>query len=408
VNAGGQVHEEKKEAIAPDPDQGGGDSGKELPVFESFDDMDLKETLLRGVYAYGFVKPSYIQQRGIRPVVEGKDTIAQAQSGTGKTGCFAIATLDRIDPAVPFAQAVILAPTRELAIQNQLVVAAMSQYMESLTSHHFIGGTSVRQDIQIAREGCQVVVGTPGRVNDLLNRGALKITHLKLLVLDEADEMLSRGFKEQIYDVFQFLPSDVQVALFSATMPKEVLELTRTFMRDPVRILVKEEEVTLRGIKQFYVNVEREDYKFDCLADLYGTLSIQQAIIYCNRKQRVEWLRDKMTQHDFTVACIHGEMDWHQRQSVMETFRAGTSRVLISTDLTARGIDVYGVSLVINYDLPTNLETYIHRVGRSGRYGRKGVAINLVTQNDAQKLQDLERFWSTCIEELPQDCADLV
>jgi len=256
--------------------------------------------------------------------------------------------------------------------------------------------------------GVQIVVGTPGRVNDMINRNALRLDRLKLFVLDEADEMLSRGFKDQIYDVFQFLPSNVQVCLFSATMPIEILQITKRFMRDCVRILVKRAELTLDGIKQFYVAVEKEDWKLDTLCDLYETLTITQAIIYCNTRRKVDWLTDKMTQRDFTVSAMHGEMTQQERELIMKEFRSGSSRVLITTDLLARGIDVQQVSLVINYDLPSNRENYIHRIGRSGRFGRKGVAINFVTSEDIPEMKELEQFYNTQIEEMPMDVADLI
>jgi translation initiation factor 4A len=231
---------------------------------------------------------------------------------------------------------------------------------------------------------------------------------MKMWVLDEADEMLSRGFKDQIYDIFRLLPQNVQVGLFSATMPPDVLDLTQRFMRDPIRILVKKDELTLEGIKQFYVLVEREDWKLDTLCDLYETVTITQAIIYCNMRRKVDWLSQKMQEKGFTVSCMHGEMDQKERDLIMMEFRSGSSRVLITTDLLARGIDVQSVSLVINYDLPTVRENYIHRIGRSGRFGRKGVAINFITHEDARTLRDIEQFYNTQVEEMPMNVADLI
>jgi len=301
----------------------------------------------------------------------------------------------------------VLAPTRELAQQIHKVTTHLSDYM-NVTAHACVGGTAVRDDIRTMQNGVQMVVGTPGRVNDMINRNALKLDNLKAFVLDEADEMLSRGFKDQIYDVFQYLPANVQVCLFSATMPIEILNITSRFMRDPVRILVKKEQLTLDGIKQFYVAVEREEYKLDTLCDLYETLTITQAIIYCNTRRKVDWLTDKMGQRDFTVSAMHGEMNQTERELIMKEFRSGSSRVLIATDLLARGIDVQQVSLVINYDLPSNRENYIHRIGRSGRFGRKGVAINFVTDEDVRTLREIEQFYNTKVEEMPMDVADLM
>ena len=259
--------------------------------------MNLKEELLRGIYAYGFEKPSAIQQRGILPVASGRDTIAQAQSGTGKTATFTIGVLQSIDEKLPKCQALLLAPTRELAQQIHKVVVALGDYMR-IKAHACVGGTAIRDDVRFLQEGVHVVVGTPGRVFDMINRSALRLDHLKLFVLDEADEMLSRGFKDQIYDIFQMLPQSVQVCLFSATMPLDIYQITQRFMRDPIRILVKRDEVTLDGIRQFYVNVEKEEWKFDTLCDLYETLTITQAIIYSNTRRKVDWLTEKMKERE--------------------------------------------------------------------------------------------------------------
>jgi len=374
---------------------------------DNFDDMKLKEELLRGIYAYGFEKPSAIQQRAIVPCLKGLDVIAQAQSGTGKTATFAISVLEKIDIRLQETQALILAPTRELASQIQKVVMSLGDYMGA-KCHACIGGTSVREDMRQLEMGQHVVVGTPGRVFDMISRKVLRANDIKQFVLDEADEMLSRGFKDQIYDVFRHLSEEIQVILLSATMPQEVLEVTSRFMRDPIRILVKKEEVTLEGIKQFYISVEREDWKLDTLCDLYETLTITQAVIFCNTRRKVDWLTEKMHERDFTISAMHGDMDQKERDVIMREFRSGSSRVLITTDLLARGIDVQQVSLVINFDLPTNRENYIHRIGRGGRFGRKGVAINFITDEDKRPLQDIEKFYNTQIDEMPMNVADLL
>jgi len=379
----------------------------EIEVIDSFDAMGLVEPLLRGIYAYGFEKPSAIQQRAIKPLMSGRDTIAQAQSGTGKTAAFTVGVLQQVDLTDPGTQALILAPTRELALQIQKVVIALGDYLK-VACHACVGGTSVREDMAALERGVHIVVGTPGRVFDMINRRALYTDTIKLFVLDEADEMLSRGFKDQIYDVFRFMPPKCQVGLFSATMPTDVLEITDKFMRDPVQILVKREELTLEGIKQFYVMVDREEWKLDTLCDLYETLTITQCIIYANTRRKVDWLVEKMQANDFTVSCMHGEMEQKERDIIMREFRSGSSRVLITTDLLARGIDVQQVSLVINYDLPTNHENYIHRIGRSGRFGRKGVAINFLTADDVRAMREIEQVYNTTVEEMPMNVADLI
>lgn len=374
-------------------------------VVYKFDDMNLKNELLRGVFGYGFEDPSAIQQRAILPIVEGHDVLAQAQSGTGKTGTFSIAALQRIDSSLKSPQALILAPTRELALQIQKVVIALAFHMD-VKVHACIGGTSFQEDAEGLRDA-QIVVGTPGRVFDNIQRRKFKTDNIKMFILDEADEMLSSGFKEQIYQIFTLLPPTTQVVLLSATMPKDVLEVTTKFMRNPVRILVKKDELTLEGIQQFYINVEQEQYKYDCLTDLYDSISVTQAVIFCNTRRKVEELTQKLKADNFTVSSIYSDLPQQERDIIMKEFRSGSSRILISTDLLARGIDVQQVSLVINYDLPTNKENYIHRIGRGGRFGRKGVAINFVTNEDVGAMRELETFYSTQIEELPSNIAEL-
>eukprot|EP00617_Octactis_speculum_P021182 CAMPEP_0185767116 /NCGR_PEP_ID=MMETSP1174-20130828/41755_1 /TAXON_ID=35687 /ORGANISM="Dictyocha speculum, Strain CCMP1381" /LENGTH=406 /DNA_ID=CAMNT_0028451163 /DNA_START=15 /DNA_END=1235 /DNA_ORIENTATION=- len=380
---------------------------KEVEVLQSFDHMDLREDLLRGVYAYGFERPSAIQQRAIKPIIMGRDVIAQSQSGTGKTAVFCIGSLQILEKQSNDTQVLIMSPTRELAEQSQKVCLALGDYM-NVQCHACIGGKSIGEDIRRLDYGVQIVSGTPGRVFDMIRRRHLRTRNLKMLVIDEADEMLNRGFKEQIYDIYRYLPPTTQVVLVSATMPQEVLDMTKKFMNQPVRVLVKRDELTLEGIKQFFVAVEREEWKFDTLCDLYDTLTITQAVIFCNTKRKVDWLTAKMREANFTVSAMHGDMPQKERDAIMEEFRSGGSRVLIATDVWGRGLDVQQVSLVISYDLPNNRELYIHRIGRSGRFGRKGVAINFVKNDDIRILRDIEQFYSTQIDEMPMNVADLI
>lgn len=374
----------------------------------TFDAMKLKPDLLKGIYAYGFERPSAIQQRAIRPIIRGRDVIAQSQSGTGKTAVFSISALQLLERQSRDTQVLILSPTRELAEQTQKVVQTLGDFMK-VRCHACIGGKSLGLDIkEFQTGGVQIVSGTPGRVYDLIRRNVLPTKNLKAMILDEADEMLDRGFKEQIYDIYRYLNASTQVVLMSATLPATVLEMTTKFMNDPIRILVRRDELTLEGIRQFSIAVDKEEWKFDTLCDLYDTLTITQSVIFCNSKQKVDWLAAKMKENNFTVCAIHGDMDQTAREGVMEEFRSGASRVLIATDIWGRGIDVQQVSLVICYDLPTNRELYIHRIGRSGRFGRKGVAINLVREEDVRALKDLERFYSTKIEEMPANVGDLL
>jgi ATP-dependent RNA helicase len=262
------------------------ETSEDVEVLTTFDNMKLREDLVRGIYSYGFERPSAIQQRAIKPMIKGRDVIAQAQSGTGKTATFSIAMLQSIDSQLRDTQVLCLSPTRELAVQIQKVVLALGDYL-NVQCHACIGGTNLGEDLRKLDFGQHIVSGTPGRVFDMIRRKALRTRNIKTLVLDEADEMLNKGFKEQIYDVYRFLPPATQVILISATLPHEILEMTNKFMTDPIRILVKRDELTLEGIKQFFVAVEREEWKFDTLCDLYDTLTITQAVIFCSTKRKV-------------------------------------------------------------------------------------------------------------------------
>jgi len=374
----------------------------------TFDDMDLKENILRGIYSHGFETPSSIQQKGILPVARGLDVIGQAQSGTGKTATFAIGVLERIDESNKNLQALIVSPTHELASQTYKVFKSISNYSEINTSL-VIGGISIKDNIEDLLTKPQVVIGTPGRMLDLIfNRNILNFNTIKILVVDEADEMLSHGFQDQIKNLILKLNKECQICLFSATMPSEMLELTNNFINNPHKILVNTEELTLEGIKQFYVYVDKEAIKYSVLNDLYNTITVTQSIIYCNTKKKVEKLKEDIDKDGYNASCIHSEMKGCERKEIMDEFIRGSSRVLISTDLLSRGIDIQQVSLVINYDLPKNIESYIHRIGRSGRFGRKGVAINLITRFDIQQLHEIEKFYSTQISELPENIKDIL
>ena len=370
---------------------------------ESFDDMNLDDKLLRGIYNYGYERPSIIQQTGIRPLIDKLDVIGQAQSGTGKTATFSIGMLSVVDNTSDYLQVLMVAPTRELADQIYNVISSLGSYTKTRFVK-LIGGESVRNNINtLERKHPHIAVGTPGRILDMLEKRVLDPNHLTYLVIDEADEMLSQGFKEQIQHIITQITEDVHIALFSATMSPEILQLTDKFMRDPVKILVKREEMTLQGIQQFYINVERDNWKFETICDIYENMTINQSIIYCNQKRNVDYLYKKLTEQHFVCSCIHGNMDYTERNQVMKKFRTGEARVLISTDLLARGIDVQQVSVVINYDLPLQIENYLHRIGRSGRFGRKGFGLNFVTEQDFPRLREIEKYYETQIEPLPSN-----
>ena len=373
-------------------------------ILNSWDDLQIKSTLLRGIYAYGFEKPSPIQKKAIIPMINGNDVIAQAQSGTGKTGCFTIACLELLDENSFDNQSIILSPTRELSFQIKNVLDNIGINIKKLRTQLLIGGTSTDKDIRDLRDNCpQILIGCPGRIYDMMRRKHINCNTIKLLVLDEADEMLSAGFKDQIYNIFQNLSNDIQIGLFSATMPPVLYNLTEKFMRNPVKIIVKTEQLTLEGIKQHYINLEDDSQKYDTLKDLFKTFSVSQCIIYCNSVRRVADLYQAMIQDGYPVCQIHSSLDKNERLKNYTDFSKGVQRVLISSNVTARGIDIQQVSTVINFDIPKCINTYLHRIGRSGRWGRKGIAINFVTRRDYKNLKEIESFYSTEITELPKE-----
>ena len=374
--------------------------------FDKWEDLEniISEELMRGIYAYGFDMPSLIQRKALLTIFDKKDIIAQAQSGTGKTGVFTIGVLQKVNTEINKTQSMILAPTRELAKQIYDVITSIGSLIKNIRFHLLIGGTSTDEDAhQLKTIMPHIIVGCPGRVYDMMRRNNIDSKDINLLVLDEADEMLSVGFKDQIYNIFQYLNTNIQVGLFSATMPNELQSLTDKFMRNPVRILVKSEMLTLEGIKQYYVALNDDTQKYATLKDIFNIISMSQCIIYCNSIKRVMDLTDAMINDGFPVCCIHSNMDKLKRDEAYTDFKAGKHRVLISSNVTSRGIDVQQVRTVLNFDLPKCVFNYLHRIGRSGRWGRKGTAINFVTRWDIKTMKDIERHYQTVIEELPSN-----
>lgn len=371
--------------------------------FDSWDDLNCDTNLLRGIYGFGFEKPSIIQQKAILPIINRMDVIAQSQSGTGKTGCFCVATLQLIDLKENATQAIIIAPTRELSQQIKSVLDGIGIYMKELKTQLLIGGSSINNDVSLLTETNKphIVVGCPGRIFDMINRKKLSIKNLRVIILDEADEMLSRGFKEQVYKIFKFLPNDSQIVLFSATLPKELSEITTSFMRDPYEILIESEKLSLEGIKQYYVAMQHEGQKYDTLVDIFGIISMKHTIIYCNSVHNVISLYEDMVKENYPVCQIHSNMTHEERKQNLHDFSSGVKRVLISSDITSRGIDIQQVRTVINYDIPNCVHNYLHRIGRSGRWGRKGISINFVTKSDISKMREIEAHYKIKIDELP-------
>ena len=379
----------------------------EFPMVQTWDEYDIKSELLRGIYAYGFENPSEIQKKAIMPIIKGRDIFAQAQSGSGKTGTFSIGTLQNIDTSINCIQAIILAPTHELAKQISTVITNLGAFMEKLVVKTIIGGTSIQEDVADIREKCpHIIVGCTGRIYDMIIRKYLKVSNVKMLVLDEADEMLSKGFKDQIYNIFQHLSQKLQLVLFSATMPEDILNMTQKIMKNPVAITMKKEQLNLECIKQYFVALGDDIHKYDTLKDLFSVISVNQCIIYCNNVKRVIDLQNAMTNDGYSVCSIHSSMDKADREKVFANFRNGTYRVLISSNITARGIDVQQVSTVINFDVPKCVHTYLHRIGRSGRWGRKGLAINFITKRDVLTMKKIEKYYNISIDELPGTIKD--
>ena len=369
----------------------------------SWDDLECDMNLLRGIYAYGFEQPSSIQKKAIPSMLKNKDIIAQAQSGTGKTGAFTIGTLGQINTESKNIQGLILSPTRELSKQIYDVLSNIGKMMTGLRMQLLVGGTSIEEDVNELKKVPHIIVGCPGRINDMLRRKKMNVSNVKVMVLDEADEMLSKGFKEQIYNIFYQLNEDaVQIALFSATLSSDLLDMSKKLLREPEKILVKSEALTLEGISQYYVLLDDEKAKYLTLKDLYSSINVSQCIIYCNSLRRVIDLYDNMRNEGYPVCCLHSDQEREERELSYKEFKSGKYRVLISTNITARGIDIQQVSTVINYDIPKDAHTYLHRIGRSGRWGRKGVGINFISNRDIKKLREIEKYYSTQIDALPE------
>ena len=380
----------------------------DVKIYTSFDEMNLPENLLRGIYSHGFEKPSHIQSKGIVPFAEKRDLIAQAQSGTGKTGTFVIGSLATVDEKLMKPQVLVLVHVRELAQQIAKVAKSLGHFM-NLKVLCAVGGNSLREDLSALEDGAQFIVGTPGRIFDLVNRNALDRSEIRVLIMDEADQMLEDLFYKQIMCILEKgFPEKTRVALFSATMPETVRSVAEKILNNPVRILIPPDEVRLEGIQQFYIDLDREDHKFECICDLYKNLNISQAVIFCNKRMKAEQIAEKMSAQGYPVTCLHGELEKPERTHRMKQFISGETRVMIATDIIARGIDVQQISLVINYELPMHRENYVHRIGRAGRYGRKGTTINLLLPEEVDMMKDICEHYGMQLKTLPTDISNLL
>jgi translation initiation factor 4A len=404
---------------------------EKVKVYETFEDMPIFEgkyglRLLQGIVSYGFEKPSFIQKRAIMPVAEGRDVIAQAQSGTGKTGTFTIGTLSRIDHSKRVVQAIILSHTHELALQTFKVVKSISHNLKTKVELCIGKRIPVSENIKSLQGGKHIIVGTPGRICDLIERRAFDISNIKMVVLDEADKLLSDKFHEKVADILYEIDAErkrvnakLQICIFSATMPKKIVKLSEAFMVTPFKILVPAGELSLDGIKQYLIDYRDNDQvpfsiKTNIICQINKAKAIPQSIIYVNSYKFAEKLEYELRKEGMCVDIIHGKMDNETRVNVIKNFRAQKSRILVTTDLLARGIDIQQVSVVINFDLPytrtrdgkldkNRISDYIHRVGRGGRFGRKGVAINFVTTDDeASRMVDIEKHFQISMVPFPK------
>lgn len=366
-----------------------------------FEDYFLKRELLMGLFENGFEKPSPIQEAAIPVALAGRDILARAKNGTGKTGAFLVPLIERVDLSIATTSALVLVPTRELALQTAQVCKKLCKHIDGLDVMVTTGGTSLKDDIMRLYQPVHILVATPGRVLDLTEKGLCKLDKCKMLVLDEADKLLSPEFTVVIEQLLQYMPRDRQISLFSATFPVAVKTFRDRWLRKPHEINLMD-ELTLRGISQFYAFVE-ESKKVHCLNTLFSKLQINQSIIFCNSVNRVELLAKKITALGYSCFYIHAKMPQTQRNRVFHDFRSGIVRNLVSTDLFTRGIDIQSVNVVINFDFPKTSETYLHRVGRSGRFGHRGLAISLLTYEDRFNLFRIEKELGTEIGPIPSD-----
>lgn len=374
----------------------------------NFETLDLNNKLIEGVYLYGFKKPSPIQIKGIKAINTGKDCLLQSQSGTGKTATYLLGILNKLEENNN-CQGIIITPTRELSDQVYNVAKEISKKTKFNISK-CIGGTNIYNNIKELKYS-NLIVGTIGRINHMIEDKKIRTHSLKVIVLDEADDILSDGISKKLANIFDKIPQAIQVCMISATLSREVFNFCKKIMDNPLKVLLKKNEIPVDLISQFYLDVEVEDYKFDVLLDLYSLMSTEQTIIFCNTIRKVKWLTENLNEKNFSITAIHGKMTQDERNEIVKEFREGKTRLLLTTDLLARGIDIPQVNLVINYDLPPSKETYIHRIGRCGRFGKKGVSITMVKMEDPMDvkcLNKMKHFYNMKINELPDDIETLL
>ena len=361
-----------------------------------FDELDLYPQILRAIQEMGFEEATPIQCKAITVVMEGVDVIGQAQRGTGKTAAFGIPLLMKVDPHNKKTQAIVLCPTRELAIQVAEEVRNLAKYMHGVKVLPVYGGQDIVKQIRSLKGGAQIIIGTPGRVMDHLRRKTIKCEEVNTIVLDEADEMLNMGFREDIETVLEYIPEERQTVLFSATMPKPILDITKKYQKDAVTIKVVKKELTVPNIEQYYYDVKRKD-KVEVLSRLLDVYDPKLSLVFCNTKRMVDELTNALQGRGYFAEGLHGDMKQMQRDRVMNHFRNGNTEILVATDVAARGIDVDDVEAVFNFDVPQDDEYYVHRIGRTGRAGRTGRSFTFVKGKEVYKLKDIQRYCKTKI-----------
>lgn len=374
-----------------------------------FSDLGVSEEILKAVEDMGYTHPSTIQIQSIPLLLEGKDVIGQAQTGTGKTASFAIPIIDQVDPSLNRPQALILCPTRELAVQVEGEIVKLSKYKRGISSTCIYGGEAIDRQIKSLKKGVQIVVGTPGRIMDHMDRGTLKLDNVGIIVLDEADEMLDMGFREDIENILSDCPEERQTVFFSATMPKPIMDLTKKFQNNPEIVKVQRKELTVENITQVYYEV-KQALKLELMSRLINLNQFALSVVFCNTKRVTDEVTEELMARGIMAEALHGDLSQAQRTKVMGKFRKGHVSVLVATDVAARGIDVDNVEAVFNFDLPLDEENYVHRIGRTGRAGKFGTAISFVTgRKDMFRLRDLEKFIKTSINKMsPPSVADLI
>ncbi|SIS71405.1 DEAD/DEAH box helicase [Belliella pelovolcani] len=374
-----------------------------------FSDLGISEEILKAVEDMGYTQPSTIQSQSIPLLLEGKDVIGQAQTGTGKTASFGIPIIDLVDPNIKRPQALILCPTRELAVQVEGEIVKLSKYKRGISSTCIYGGESIDRQIKSLKRGVQIVVGTPGRIMDHMDRRTLNLSEVRMIVLDEADEMLDMGFRDDIETILSSMPEERQTVFFSATMPKPILDLTRKYQDNPEIVKVLRKELTVENISQAYYEV-RPSLRIELMARLMDINQFKLSVVFCNTKRATDEVTEALISKGIMAEALHGDLSQAQRTKVMNKFRKGTCSVLVATDVAARGIDVDDVEAVFNYDLPLDEENYVHRIGRTGRAGKSGMALSFVTgRKDTYRLRDLEKFIKTTISKMdPPSVSDLV